>query len=326
MHPQNDLIKSALSYYIGIDIGGSHAAFGLVGSFGNIINEFNLSTPDYAKVEEFVSAAVEGIKNLLSKNRISKISGIGIGAPNGNYFNGCIENAPNLPWKGIIPLAKLIEEKLNLCPVYLTNDANAAAMGELKYGVAAKQNIRDFIMITLGTGLGSGVVVDGKLVYGHDGFAGELGHSLVDMNGGRTCACGRQGCLERYASATGIVITAIEMLSVTNKNSILRNKEKISSLDISQAALSGDLLALEIFDYTAKKLAFALANVTTVTSPEAFIFFGGLANSGELLLEPLRRYFEQYVAVLYRGKIKMLLSEIPENHAAVLGASALANC
>jgi glucokinase len=325
MHLPNDQIKSALCYYIGIDIGGSHAAFGLVDSLGMIVDEFNLCTPEFNTAEDFVAKSIEEIKKLLSKNNISRISGVGIGAPNGNFFSGCIENAPNLPWKGIVPLAKMIEEKLNLCPVRLTNDANAAALGELKYGIAARKNIRDFIMITLGTGLGSGVVVDGKLVYGHDGFAGELGHSLVDINGGRNCACGRQGCLERYVSATGIVITANEMSSVFMKDSLLKNKEKISSFDISEAALSGDLLALEIFDFTAQKLAFTLANVTTVTRPEAFIFFGGLANAGELLLKPLRQYFEQYVAVLYRGKVKMLLSEIPENQAAILGASALVN-
>ncbi len=310
-----------MSFYIGIDLGGSHAAVGLVNSEGEILGEKILKTPNYIECEQFVDDAINGIRNLMKIHEVAAINGIGIGAPNGNYFNGSIENAPNLPWKGFIPLSKMFSERLNV-RVELTNDANAAAIGELKFGIAKKENLRDFIMITLGTGLGSGIVVDGNLVYGHDGFAGELGHSIISIDGGRLCNCGKHGCLERYASATGIVITAKEALLSPNE-SILNGIKNLSALDISKAAENGDSLALNVFDKTAKILAFSLANATTITSPKAFIFFGGLANSGELLLKPLRYYFEEYVSVVYSGKVDLLLSNIPANQAAVLGAAAL---
>jgi glucokinase len=312
-----------MSCYIGIDLGGSHAAIGLVNNQGEIISTHNIRTPEYSSAEGFVNECVNSIRNLMQSSGVQQINGIGIGAPNGNFFNGSIDNAPNLPWSGFIPLAQLFQDRINV-PVSLTNDANAAAIGELQFGIAKAQNIRDFIMITLGTGLGSGIVVNGNLVYGHDGFAGELGHSIVSMDGGRLCKCGKKGCLERYVSATGIVISAKEALSKPN-NSILKEKsDNLSALDISISAKNGDSLALQIFDETARVLAFSLANATTVTSPEAFIFFGGLANSGELLLQPLRKYFEEYISVVYAGKVKMLQSSIPENNAAVLGAAALA--
>jgi glucokinase len=312
------------NYYIGIDLGGSHAAIGLVDDSGNIIAESTLKTQEYKEAADFVEATANAIETLLLSNNIGKnLKGIGIGAPNGNFFNGSIENAPNLPWKGFVPLADMLEKRLNLCPVKLTNDANAAAIGELKFGIAKTEGIRDFIMITLGTGLGSGVVVDGKLVYGHDGFAGELGHSLVSMNGGRLCKCGRKGCLERYASATGLAISAEEALEKSENSMLLAKKGNLSAFDVAEAALAGDKLALKVFDDTAKVLAFVLANATTVTSPAAFIFFGGLANAGELLLSPLRSYFDQYISTVYSGKVRMILSSIPKNHAAVLGAAAL---
>lgn len=314
-----------MNFYIGIDLGGSHAAIGFVDAEGNFLAEGSLKTPDYATAEGFVAAAADLIERMLQAMPLdNKLLGIGIGAPNGNFFNGSIEHAPNLPWKGIVPLAEMLEKRLNRCPVRLTNDANAAAIGEYKFGIAKTENIRDFIMITLGTGLGSGVVVNGALVYGHDGFAGELGHTLITMQGGRLCGCSRYGCLERYASATGLLLSTKEALEKPGVNSLLSiKKENFSAYDVAQAALAGDALALQVFDDTARVLAFALANATAVTSPEAFIFFGGLANAGELLLAPLRRYFEEYVAAVYKGKVRMLRSAIPENHAAVLGAAAL---
>jgi len=314
-----------MNFYIGIDLGGSHAAIGLVDAEGSFLAEGSLKTPDYTTAVGFVAAAAELIETMLQAQPLAnKLIGIGIGAPNGNFFNGSIEHAPNLPWKGVIPLADMLEKKLNRCVVRLTNDANAAAIGEYKFGIAKTENIRDFIMITLGTGLGSGVLVNGALVYGHDGFAGELGHTLVSMQGGRLCGCGRYGCLERYASATGLLISAKEALENADVNSLLSTKkDSLSAYDVTVAALAGDALALKVFDDTARVLAFALANATAVTSPKAFIFFGGLANAGELLLAPLHNYFEEYVAAVYKGKVRMLRSAIPENHAAILGAAAL---
>jgi glucokinase len=312
-------------YFIGVDIGGSHTAIGLVDDYGMVIDEQRFNTADYIDVNDYIELLVNNIYNIIKKFDVSqKLEGIGIGAPNGNFYSGSIEEAPNLPWRGVIPLAKLLENRLSKYPVKLTNDANAAAIGEMEFGIAKYLDIKDFIMITLGTGLGSGVIVDGQLVYGHDGFAGELGHSIIDINGGRLCACGRYGCLERYASATGIVITAKEELAKNELNSVLSSKiNHLSSIDIAIAASQGDQLALNVFDKTAKILAFALANACAVTSPKAFVLFGGLANSGDLLLIPLKKYFKEFLANMYKDKVEILLSSINENQAAILGAAAL---
>ena len=246
---------------------------------------------------------------------------MGVGAPNGNYYSGTIEFAPNLPWRGIIPLAAMFEDKLGI-PTALTNDANAAAIGEMTYGAA--RGLKDFIMITLGTGVGSGIVINGQLVYGHDGFAGELGHVIVNPEG-RVCGCGRKGCLETYCSATGVARTAREFLVARSEPSLLRNVpvEDIQSKDVYDAAVKGDKLAQEIFEYTGKILGEALANFVAFSSPEAIILFGGLAKSGDYITKPIQKALEDNVLNIYKGKTKLLLSQLKDADAAVLGASAL---
>jgi glucokinase len=253
---------------------------------------------------------------------IDQIRGIGVGAPNGNYYSGTIEYAPNLPWKGVIPFAKLLSDKFGV-PVALTNDANAAAIGEMTYGIA--RGMKDFIMITLGTGVGSGIVIDGKLVYGHDGFAGELGHTTAIRNG-RLCGCGKNGCLEAYSSATGVASTARDILETTNQESILRNipLSDITSKDVYDAAKEGDQVAIDIFNFTGKILGEAFADFVAFSSPEAIILFGGLSKAGEFILNPIVENMEKNLLKMWKGKIKILFSELKESDAAVLGASALA--
>lgn len=313
-----------MKYYIGIDIGGSHTAIGLVREDGILIQQIELCTPKYKSKEGYVETVRDVIQTLALEQQV-ELQAIGIGAPNGNFFSRSIESPPNLPWKGSFPLAQMLEEATGL-PVLLTNDANAAAMGELHYGIAAEEKIKDFVMITLGTGLGSGIVVNGELIYGHDGFAGELGHTIIKAEGGRPCGCGRKGCLERYVSASGLVLSAREALQDNNLESLLYDihPDQLNAKDVYHAALKGDQIAIDIFNTTARHLALALANACTITSPKAFIFFGGLSKAGRLLLDPLKEYFEQYVLNLYRSKVQMLCSAIPENQAAVLGAAALA--
>jgi glucokinase len=313
-----------MKYYIGIDIGGSHTAIGLVRRDGVLIEQEEICTPHYETREGYIDKLKQIIRTLALEQQV-QLEAIGVGAPNGNYFTRSIESPPNLPWKGSFPLAQMLEQATGL-PVLLTNDANAAAMGELHYGIAAKEQIKDFVMVTLGTGLGSGIVVNGELIYGHDGFAGELGHVIIQAENGRLCGCGRRGCLERYVSASGLVISAKEALHANGLESSLYeiHPDRLTSKDVYHAALEGDEMAIKIFDITAKHLALALANTCTITSPEAFIFFGGMSKAGNLLLDPLRKYFEQYVLNLYRSKVRMLRSAIPENQAAVLGAAALA--
>jgi len=310
-------------YVIGIDIGGTNSIFGIVDARGNILYNGSIRTGKYEDVNDYVSALAAGIDEVIQKaGGPGKIKGIGVGAPNGNYFNGCIEFAPNLPWKGVIPLAELISEKVHHIPVTLTNDANAAAIGEMTYGAA--RGMKDFIEITLGTGVGSGIVIGGTLVYGHDGFAGELGHVIVRQNG-RTCGCGRKGCLETYASATGVARTAREFLVSRTEKSCLRDvkPEEISSKDVFDAAVKGDRLALEIFEFTGNILGEALANFVAFSSPEAIILFGGLTKAGDLILNPVRRALEDNVLRIFQGKTKLLISQLKESDAAVLGASAL---
>ena len=304
---------------IGIDIGGTNTVFGLVDEQGNCLAQNSLKTTDFPLVEDFVANVVKEINLLISTQNSIEIIGMGIGAPNGNFYTGSIDFAPNLKWKGRIPLAKLFAAYFNF-PVFLTNDANAAAIGESIYGAAKEVN--DFIMVTLGTGLGSGFVVNGNLVYGHDGFAGELGHTIVEKNG-RSCGCGRKGCLETYASASGIVITAKEFLLHSN-NSVLADLNEITSKSIADAALKGDQLALDIFDFTAEKLGFCLANTVAISSPKLIVLFGGLAQSGDLIIKPTKKYMEAYLLNIYQNKVEILPSKLKASDAAILGASALA--
>lgn len=307
---------------VGIDIGGTNTDFGVVDREGNSHFKHSIRTDEYEDVEPFLDELTVKIKEWIHSNKKSIVfKGIGVGAPNGNYFTGAIEFAPNLKWKGVIPLVELIKQRMNF-PVVLTNDANAAAIGEMIYGAA--KGMKDFIVITLGTGLGSGIVVNGELLYGHDGFAGELGHTVVFPEG-RVCGCGKRGCLETYASATGISKTAIEMLEKSNETSLLRDipKDQMSSEKIFYAAKKNDKMALECFEYTGKILGMKLADAIAFSSPEAIILFGGLANSGDYIFTPTKKYMEYYLLPIYRNKVKLLPSLLKKENAAVLGAAAL---
>jgi glucokinase len=310
-------------YVVGIDIGGTNTVFGIVDARGTIIDVDKVKTQVYPTVEEYADAVCAGLSKLFEKNGgADKIKGIGIGAPNGNYYNGTIEFAPNLPWKGVIHLAALFEERLGI-PTALTNDANAAGIGEMTYGAA--RGMKNFIMITLGTGVGSGIVINGQMVYGHDGFAGELGHTII-RRGGRICGCGRKGCLETYCSATGVARTAREMLTSSTEPSLLRNipAESITSKDVFDAAEKGDKIAIDIFNFTGEILGEALADFVAFSSPEAIILFGGLAHAGDFIMKPVQKAMEDNMLNIYKGKTKLLFSEMKDSDAAVLGASALA--
>ncbi|MDR0894956.1 MAG: ROK family protein [Prevotellaceae bacterium] len=310
-------------YVVGIDIGGTNTAFGIVDARGTIVASSSIKTGSYEKVEDYVNEVCKNLLALLNANGgPDKIKGIGIGAPNGNYYNGTIEFAPNLPWKGVIPLASMFEEQLGI-PTALTNDANAAAIGEMTYGAA--RGMKDFIMITLGTGVGSGIVVNGQMVYGHDGFAGELGHVIIRREHGRRCGCGRNGCLEAYCSATGVARTAREVLASSTENSLLRSipAEDITSKDVYDAAIKGDALAQKIFDFTGNILGEALADFIAFSSPEAIVLFGGLAKSGDLIFKPVQKAIDDNVLAIFKGKTKLLMSELKDSDAAILGASAL---
>ena len=279
---------------IGIDIGGTGTKYGIVDRDGNVLFSGEISTKKHKTIETFIDELHESVSESIDKaGGVGRMKGIGVGAPNGNYYTGTIEYAPNLPWEGIIPLAKLISDKFRL-PVSLTNDANAAAIGEMMYGAA--KGMKDFIMITLGTGVGSGIVANGHLIYGHDGFAGELGHTIVIPDGRIHAGTGKKGSLESYASATGVRLTAIELLEKSKSKSLLRKvpHDKLDSKAVYDAAIEGDELAKEIFDYTGKILGIALANAVMTTSPEAIILFGGLTKSGELILKPTRDSREEY--------------------------------
>lgn len=309
-------------YVVGIDIGGTNTVFGIVDARGTILCSSSIKTQAYDDVNNYADAVCNNLLPLIeSVGSKEKIKGIGVGAPNGNYYNGTIEFAPNLPWKGVIRLADMIEERLEI-PTALTNDANAAAIGEMTYGVA--RGMKDFIMITLGTGVGSGIVINGQMVYGHDGFAGELGHTII-RRGGRPCGCGRRGCLETYCSATGVARTAREFLAERTEPSLLRQipVEEITSKDVYDAAVKGDKLALDIFDFTGTILGESLADAIAFSSPEAIVLFGGLAKSGEYLMRPLLKALNENVLNIYKGKTKVLISELKDSDAAVLGASAL---
>ncbi|HOR10151.1 MAG TPA: ROK family protein [Bacteroidales bacterium] len=305
----------------GVDIGGTNTVIGFVDAEGVIHAGENLSTPDYALADDFVIALDAKLKEMMAENSGLKLIGIGIGAPNANFNKGTIELAPNLRWKGIIPLVRMTEEATGL-RTRITNDANAAALGEMIFGAA--KGVKDFIILTLGTGLGSGFVVDGEVVYGHTGFAGELGHMIV-VEGGRVCGCGRRGCLETYASATGLVRTALSLLSDRRDDSTLRELRgsEITSRRIAEAAAAGDLIAQKALDQTARMIALGIANSVIFSSPEVIYLFGGLANAGEALFGPVRKYADELVQPVFRGTFRVEPSGLPEVQAAVLGASAL---
>jgi len=305
----------------GVDIGGTNTVYGLVERTGNIVAEGNLKTTDYPDIHNFVSVLADAITNLMKVKSVIELAGIGIGAPNANYHRGTIELAPNLAWKGIVPIAGYIREKTKV-PVLITNDAKAAAMGEMIFGGA--KNMKNFIVLTLGTGLGSGIVINGDVLYGHTGFAGELGHTII-VPGGRDCGCGRQGCFETYGSASGLVRTVLNLLSEMKEDSILRDipPSHLTSKKIAEAAAKNDPVALEAMDYTAEMIAFGIANAVGFSSPEAVFLFGGLAQAGEVLFAPVREYVNQMVMPIYRGTVQILASEIQESNAAVLGAAAL---
>ncbi len=314
----------AQPYVIGLDMGGTNSVFGIVDQRGNIIAQTAISTKAYPDINDYVAAAVQALQPIIEEvGGIGKIKAMGIGAPNGNYYNGTIEYASNLVWEGVIPIGKLFAEALGI-PCRVTNDANAAALGEMTYGVA--RGMKNFIMITLGTGVGSGIVVDGKVVYGCDGFAGELGHSIYDRSTeARQCGCGRKGCLETYASATGVARTARLMLEKSTAPSPLRDldPEKITSYDVFLAAEQGDQLAKDIFEYTGTILGKACANYALFSSPEAFVFFGGLTKAGHYIMDPIKRAYDEEILNIYKGKAKIFVSSLKGSEAAVLGASAL---
>lgn len=309
---------------IGIDIGGTGTKFGIVDRDGNVLFSSEISTKKHATVESFINELYDALSELIERSGGSgRIKGIGVGAPNGNFYTGTIEYAPNLPWKGVISLAELLEAKFKL-PVTLTNDANAAAIGEMMYGAA--KGMKDFIMITLGTGVGSGIVANGQLIYGHDGFAGELGHTIVIPDGRFHPGTGKKGPLESYASATGVRNTAIEILEKTTEPSLLRTVpvDKLDSKSVYEAAIQGDKVALEIFEFTGKILGLALANAIMFSSPEAIILFGGLTKAGDLILKPTKEHMEENLIQVFQNKVKILVSHLKESDAAILGASALA--
>lgn len=311
-------------YAIGIDVGGTNTVVGVVDRRGQIIASGSIKTAKHKEVEVYLDELTKLINGLIDEvTTKDQIKGIGAGTPNGNYFTGSIEFAPNLPWKGIIPFAQMLEDRTGI-PVALTNDANAAAIGEMAYGAA--RGMKDFIVITLGTGVGSGIVVNGQLVYGNDGFAGELGHTIVTRENGRICGCGRPGCLEAYASATGMARTACEILEQRpDAKTLLRNipAAEITSKDVFDAAMEGDEVAKEIFEYTGNILGQSFADFIAFSSPEAIILFGGLSKAGDLIMDPIRKSMEANLLPIYRNKVKLMFSELKESDAAVLGASAL---
>lgn len=307
---------------LGIDIGGTNTAFGFIDREGNYIAEGNILTGKHEDINDYLKELHLEIENVLDgiRNRVELI-GIGIGAPNGNYYKGSIEFAPNLRWHEVIPLCDMMKEFYPELPVFLTNDANAAAIGEMIYGGA--KGMKNFIMVTLGTGLGSGFVANGKLIYGHDGFAGELGHIIVSPNG-RQCGCGRQGCLETYVSATGVKRTAYKMMAKYNYPSELRSIpfNEMTAKIVCEAAAKGDMIAINTFKYTAKMLGEALANMVAITSPEAIFLMGGLAKAGDILFAPTKDHMEINLLKIFSNKVKLLPSQLDKN-AAIYGAAAL---
>jgi glucokinase len=317
-------IPISQQYAIGIDIGGTNTKFGLVNHRGDISYHGSILTHQHDKVEDFIEDLYKALLPAINDSGGAEfIRGIGVGAPNGNIYNGTIEYAPNLKWKGIVPMAEMVTKRFGL-PARLTNDANAAAVGEMMYGSA--KGMKDFIMITLGTGVGSGIVANGQLIYGHDGFAGELGHTIIIPDGRFHPGTGHYGSLEAYASATGVARTAIEFLEERpDEVTLLRKykKEDIDSRIVYECATQGDAMAMEVYEFTGKILGLAFANFVMFSSPEAIILFGGMSKAGELILKPTRENMEKNLLPIFQNKVKIIFSELKEADAAILGASAL---
>ena len=314
-------------FVVGVDIGGQTSKIGLVDARGEVLFQNVIRTDIYGEdASAYIKDLADAIRECVAQGgkQLEEVRGIGVGAPNGNYYTGEIAFAPNIVWAAnhSVAFSKLLSEALDGMPVSLTNDANAAAVGEMAYGAA--RGMKDFIMITLGTGVGSGIVIDGKVVYGHDGFAGELGHTCVERKNGRSCGCGKTGCLEAYCSAMGIARTAREWLEATDEPSSLRDLDKISSKDIFDAAKAGDALALRLFEYTGSILGRSFADFVAFSSPEAIVLFGGLARAREFLYEPMKRAMEDNLLKIWKGKVEIVFSQLKESDAAILGASALA--
>ena len=313
------------TFVVGIDVGGQTSKIGVVDARGTVLAQTVIRTDTYSDINPYIAELADAVKKVIKESGTEgKIRGIGVGAPNANYYTGNIENAVNLSWGGpnVVPFAKLLSDAMGGLPVALTNDANAAAVGEMTYGAA--RGMKNFIMITLGTGVGSGIVINGDVVYGHDGFAGELGHVAAVRNNGRTCNCGKTGCLEAYASAIGMAKTAREWLELSDEPSLLRSLDNITSKDVYEAAKEGDKLALKVFDFTGKMLGRAFADFIAFSSPEAIVLFGGLARAKEFLLPPMEEAMNANVLPLWRGKVQIVFSQLKESDAAILGASALA--
>ena len=313
------------SYVVGIDVGGQTTKLGVVDARGTVLAQTVIRTDTYSDIEPYIAEVAEALNKIIKESATEGlIKGIGVGAPNGNYYTGTIENAVNLSWGGTktIEFTKLLSAAMNGLPVALTNDANAAAVGEMTYGAA--RGMKNFIMITLGTGVGSGIVINGDVVYGHDGFAGELGHVTAVRNNGRSCNCGKTGCLEAYASAIGMARTAREWLELTDEPSLLRSLDNITSKDVYEAAKEGDKLALKVFDFTGKMLGRSFADFIAFSAPEAIVLFGGLARAKEFLLGPMEDAMNANVLPLWKNKVKLVYSQLKESDAAILGASALA--
>ena len=312
------------SYVVGIDVGGQTSKIGVVDARGTVLAQTVIRTDTYDTVEPYIAELAEAVKKVIAEAGVEgKIRGIGVGAPNGNYYTGTIEAAPNLAWgHNRVEFAKLLSEAMGGLPVALTNDANAAAVGEMTYGAA--RGMKNFIMITLGTGVGSGIVINGEVVYGHDGFAGELGHTTAVRNNGRSCGCGRSGCLEAYCSAMGVARTAREWLELSDEPSLLRSCDNIASKDVYDAAKEGDKLALKVFEFTGKILGRSLADFIAFSAPEAIVLFGGLARAKEFLTEPILEAMNGNVLNLWKNKVELVYSQLKESDAAILGASALA--
>ena len=312
------------TYVVGIDVGGQTSKIGVIDARGSVLAQTVIRTDTYDTVEPYIAELAEAVKKVIAEaGAEGKIRGIGVGAPNGNYYTGTIEAAPNLAWgRNRVEFAKLLSEAMGGLPVALTNDANAAAVGEMTYGAA--RGMKNFIMITLGTGVGSGIVINGEVVYGHDGFAGELGHTTAVRNNGRSCGCGRSGCLEAYCSAMGVARTAREWLELSDEPSLLRSCDNIASKDVYDAAKEGDKLALKVFEFTGKILGRSLADFIAFSAPEAIVLFGGLARAKEFLTEPILEAMNGNVLNLWKNKVELVYSQLKESDAAILGASALA--
>ena len=313
-------------YVVGIDVGGQTSKIGVVDTRGDVLYQTVIRSDIYGDdAEAFLAALAKAVKDCIAASgKEGEIRGVGVGAPNGNYYTGEVAYAPNLAWasKNAVKFAEILSRNLDGIPVTLTNDANAAAMGEMTYGAA--RGMKNFIMITLGTGVGSGIVIDGNIVYGHDGFAGELGHTNVVRYNGRTCGCGRQGCLEAYCSAIGVARTAREWLEHSNEPSLLREVENITSKDVYEAAREGDKLALSVFEYTGTLLGRAFSDFIAFSAPEAIVLFGGLARNREFMHDSIVASMNDNLLPLWKNKVKLVYTELKESDAAILGASALA--